>query len=483
MKVKKIAVLGGGASGTISALILKQRFPQIDITLIMSEKIGTMGVGEGITEHWKIFQDYLELNSYEVIKKTGATFKAGLKFVNWGKEDYMHSLHSAWDMNRTGYMFRFGHLIANNKPKKDLTPHWIWENESPINFYNEQSDIPVNQYHFDAKKLNTYLLELCERFDINVQVDDICDVQVSDDGNLEKLISESKEYSADFFVDASGFKRILPQVLDMKWISYNEFLPVNKAFVFETEEMEEHNMFTTITAQKNGWSWRTPVQGRTGNGYVYNSQFISDEDAVKEIESFYKRDLKINKFFNFNSGRLEKSWFKNCLSVGLSANFIEPLEASSLGTVIQQVFCFLDYLPSWDVDTYNQRMIEVFDNSLDFVRAHYLVKREDSDFWKYVKYKLKTPDSLKNLLNLWRNRLPNSSDLKANQWCLFNRSNYIQVLYGLDWFDLDKIREEYEYFPYKDVIEEDIYARIYEERRLPRIGHKELINKICNCYE
>ena len=483
MKVNKIVVLGGGASGTISALILKNRFPQLDITVIMSEKIGTMGVGEGITEHWKVFQDYLELNPFDVIKKTGATFKAGLKFVDWGEEDYMHSLHNAWSMHRTGYLFRFAHLIANNKPKKDLTPHWIWENESPMSFYNEQSDIPVYQYHFDAKKLNAYLLNICKERGVKVEIDDICDVQISDDGDVEALISESKEYYADFFVDASGFRRILPQVLGMRFITYDEFLPVNKAFVFETEEMEEYNMFTTITAQKNGWSWRTPVQGRTGNGYVYNSQFTSDEDAVKEMESFYGKELKINKFFSFKSGKLEQSWFKNCLSVGLSANFIEPLEASSLGTVIQQVFCFVDYLPSWDVSSYNKKMGEVFDNSLDFIRAHYLVKREDTDFWRYVKNDLEIPDSLKNLLDLWKNRLPNSADIQQNQWCLFNHSNYIQVLYGLDWFNVDKIKEEYEYFPYKEVIEEDIYARIYEERRLPRIGHKQIINKICDCYE
>ena len=137
MRVNDIVILGGGASGTIAGLILKNRYPQINITIIMSENIGTIGVGEGITEHWQNFADYLELNPFDVIKKCGATYKAGLKFVNWGEEDFMHSLHSAWAMHRTGYLFRFGHLISNNAPKKDLTPHWIWDNETTLNFYNE----------------------------------------------------------------------------------------------------------------------------------------------------------------------------------------------------------------------------------------------------------------------------------------------------------------------------------------------------------
>ena len=447
----------------------------------MSEKIGTIGVGEGITEHWQNFADYLELNPFDVIKKCGATYKAGLKFVNWGEEDFMHSLHSAWAMHRTGYLFRFGHLISNNAPKKDLTPHWIWDNETTLNFYNEQTNVPVQQFHFDANKLNTYLLDICADRGINLVIDDIIDIELTESGDVAKLISDFSSYAADFFIDASGFKRyLLHQKLGVEWKSYKEYLPVNKAFAFETEEMEEYNMFTTITAQKNGWNWKTPVQGRTGNGYVYNDQFVSDEDAIKEMESFYGRKLKVNKFFKFDSGRLNKSWYKNTLAIGLSSNFIEPLEASSLGTVIQQVFCFMDFLPSWDDESYNKNMEDVFDNSLDFIRTHYLTKREDSEFWKYVKYELKMPDSLNKLLSQWKKRLPNNSDIYGN-WNLFHIANYIQVLYGLDWFDVEKIKEEYEYFPYKDVIGEDIAARIYEERRLPRMGHKDIIKAICEC--
>ena len=125
-------------------------------------------------------------------------------------------------------------------------------------------------------------------------------------------------------------------------------------------------------------------------------------------------------------------------------------------------------------------MEDVFDNSLDFIRTHYLTKREGSEFWKYVKYELKMPDSLNKLLSQWKKRLPNNSDIYGN-WNLFHIANYIQVLYGLDWFDVEKIKEVYEYFPYKDVIGEDIAARIYEERRLPRMGHKDIIKAICEC--
>tara|TARA_Y100001963_G_scaffold20926_1_gene26868 strand:- start:1415 stop:2851 length:1437 start_codon:yes stop_codon:yes gene_type:complete len=476
MKVNSIIIVGGGTAGCISALILNRRFPQCSINIIESEKIGIVGVGEGSTEQWKDFIKYCGFTDEEIIRECGATFKMGILYDKWDDKPFMHSIL----LDRypgENYYYSYAHLISNNVSKKELQPNWVWDSNVPLQYY-----IPSRQYHFDTFKLNSFLHKKCIERGINFFVDDIGNVTLDDQGNIESLVGKSGYYKSDFYVDCSGFKRLLVQnTLGIKWKSYNEYLPLNSAIAFQTPESEKYNMWTKATAHNAGWGWTIPVQGKTGNGYVYSDNFISQSEAHKEMERYTRRRIKNVKHFKFDAGRLENFWYKNCVAIGLSSNFVEPLEATSIGTSIQQAYLLTQMLPSYDYQKYNSLMVDIFDGIIDFIVAHYLVRREDTPFWKEVKYNLKIPDSLKNLLSMWKNRLPQGSDL-TNPYKVISAINYIPILYGLNWFDIKAISKEYEMYPRHDLVDIDLMEKKCYDKNSPKIEHKKLIQGICETH-
>jgi tryptophan halogenase len=476
--INRITVVGGGTSGCVSALILKKRFPQCSIEIISSSKIGIIGVGEGSTEHWAEFCRYVGIDHYEVIRECGATFKNGIYYDNWNTTPFMHSVIETSSTDASGYYYKYAHLISNKKPKKELQPDYIWENRCLLHHFNHPNDVPVNQFHFDTFKLNKFLHKKCIQLGINIIDDEIIDASLDSNGNIECVHSNTKNYYADFYVDCSGFKRLLlHKTLNVKWKSYSEYLPLNSAIAFPTEEMEEYNMWTKATAHDAGWGWTIPVQGRTGNGYVFSDKFITKDKAHEEMEKYFGKKLDVAKEFKFDPGRLEKFWEKNCVAIGLSSNFVEPLEATSIGNTIQQTFCLMNFLSSYDSEHYNNLIIKAFDNIVDYILAHYLVKKENTDFWKEIKYNLKITDSLQNLLTMWKNRLPHSSDVNV-AWGMFSSVNYISILYGLDWFDIEAIKREYSMFPFPEYVEESIKMDRYNEHSIVSMGHKKIIQMI-----
>lgn len=476
--INKITVVGGGTAGCISALILKKRFPQCSIEIIESSKIGIIGVGEGSTEHWAEFCRFVGINHYEVIRECGATFKIGIYYDNWNDSPYIHSVLETRYPNLSGYYYAYAHLISNKKPKKDLQPNYVWENRCLLSNFNNPNDVPVNQFHFDTFKLNNFLHKKCFESGINIIEDEIIDADLDSNGNIKYVYSNAKNYHADFFIDCSGFKRLLlHKKLNVKWKSYGEYLPLNSAIAFPTEEMEEYNMWTKATAYDAGWGWTIPVQGRTGNGYVFCDKFITKEKAHEEMEKYFGKKLEVAKEFKFDPGRLEKFWDKNCVAIGLSSNFLEPLEATSIGSSIQQTFCLMNFLSSYDSNHYNDLMIKMFDNMVDYILAHYLVKKENTDFWKEIKYNLKLTNSLQNLLSMWKNRLPHQRDVET-PWGMFSSINYIPILYGLDWFDVESIKKEYSMLPYHHQVESDIEQVKYLDNSVISISHKKIIKMI-----
>ena len=242
--------------------------------------------------------------------------------------------------------------------------------------------------------------------------------------------------------------------------------------------MEEYNVYTTATARDAGWSWKIPTQKRTGNGYVFWDKFITDAEAHQEMEKAYGLGLSISKTFKFDAGRLKKAWTKNYYAVGLSQSFVEPLEATSIGSIIQQMFCFVHHFPSGDRKSCNKVVNDIFDNIVDFIQAHYLVQREDTPFWKEIKYNLKLTTGLQNHLESWKKRLPMRDELSL-RWDIFEGENYIPVLYGLRWFDIDKIKKEYSHYPDHEMIHNHLHNRTCSHS----MGHKEAIRFLRDSYE
>lgn len=479
--MKDFIILGGGNSGYISALILKTRYPEKNITLIQSDNIGIIGVGEGSTEQWKTFLEFCDISPAEMIKKCGSTFKLGIYYRGWTPKDYVHIVSNGYNSYYDDYFYQYAYLIANEFDGLSLSPSFFNQNKFPKNYFGEFFP-PINQFHFDTYKLNCFLMELCKERGIEIVTDDIVDGKInSESGDIDLIISKNGEsYQSKFFIDCTGFKRkLITDILGVNWISYSKYFRLNSAIAFPTNEMEEYNAYTLSHARNAGWSWHIPVQGRTGNGYVFSDEFISFDEAHQEIEKEYG-EVEIVKKIKFDPGRIETFWYKNCMSVGLASNFLEPLEATSIASVIQQMFCFISFYPSNDKKTFNGIMTEIFENISDYVLLHYLVDRDDTPFWKNNKQNLVLTDSLESNLETFKYRLPQINDFKT-PWKIFGAANYILALNGLNFFNSEVVKNEYEMYLCKDkkdyvILSTD--AMISNNLNCEKYSHKELINLI-----
>jgi len=475
-KVEDIIVVGGGNAGYISALILKQSFPNKNVKIIQSKKIGTVGVGESSSEQIRSFCEYVGISMLDFIIRAKSTFKLGIYFENWSDEDFLHNIGDVAAPYRAHFPY-LQSVVANNKPNYEMNTCGIWINQVPLNFFNDLNQSPSNQFHFDTHALNEYLKEFCLFKGISIIIDDIVGADVDKEtGNIISVNGVLK-YKSDFFVDCSGFSRLLlEKTLGVKWKSYSEYLPLNSAVAFTTDEMDEYNMYTKATARDYGWSWQIPIQGKTGNGYVFSEKFINETQAHEEMERVYGHKININKTFKFDPGRMEKAWHKNCYAVGLAQSFIEPLEATALGSVVNQMFAFVHHLPSYNIDECNDVINNIFDNMFDFVQAHYLVKKDNTPFWRDVKNNLKLTPSLQSLLNKWKTRFPLSGDIQC-RWGMFTEVNYIPVLYGLKWFDTGKVANEYKHLEHIPISKwEDTYPNVMH------MSHKKFIQEVVRTY-
>ena len=441
--IKNLTILGGGTSGLISALILKAKFNSLNIDVIKSSEIGIIGVGEGSTEHWSSFMKICGISINELIKETDATFKTGIKFVNWNGDNdyYFHSLHSAFGHEApTGFPFIYSHMIANGYDHHDIIPKNIHEST-----HTEYFETSVNQFHFNTFKLNEYLLKLCRLKSINIIDAKIDDVIIDDTGHVSYLLDDSKKkYFSDFFIDCSGFKRVISTKLGAKWIDCKKYLPMNAAIAFPTERLEAIPSNTISTAMSAGWMWRIPTQGRFGNGYVYNDDFLTEDQAISEAQSVFDQPIEIGKKIKFSAGYVDKFWIGNSVSVGLAGSFVEPLEASSIGTSIQQSISLANHLVFWEAgDTataaqYNKEIESVCKNIIDFVQLHYFTKRKDSEFWKSCQ-DLTMTDFNKETLGIFKKSLP-SHVFFTKPYLMFKDQNWLLVMHGLGMIDKEKIK-------------------------------------------
>jgi len=442
--IDSLIVLGGGTSGLITALVTRAFFPALKIQVVKSSSLGIIGVGEGSTEHWRQFMSTINVSVGELLANTGATLKTGIKFDNWNGDNISYR-HAIYD-DRTGYGLNrllgvYMHLVGENAPQEQLTAPYGIQSQ-----HLEPLEDSVNQFHFDTVKLNEFLLRLCLTRGIEIADAEIKDVVINDAGCVTSLVSEDgHNFAADFFIDSSGFNRIISSKLGVNWKSCQEYLPMNSAIAFPTTGTDDIPSHTTSRALSAGWMWQIPTQDRYGNGYVYCDKFISDADAVAEAQRYHTDKIKIAKSFKFDAGYVDKFWIKNCVSVGLSGSFIEPLEASSIGTSIQQAFSFAEKIITWTTDNqyvseiYNTEFTNVLSNIVDFVQLHYITKRTDTDFWKYCKT-LKLTEFNQRTLDLFKISFPTRSFFNT-PYIMFREPHWILVMHGLGLFDTDAVKK------------------------------------------
>lgn len=470
--MKKFVILGGGSAGWITALFVKKAVPDASVTLVQSKEIGIIGVGEATTPHVIRFLKDQDIDPLDLIRVTKGTIKNGINFANWNGDGkrYFHDFYESIIpisvdnfYTDSGDDFFKQFLINNKLPFED----YMYQMKLA---YQNKVDLLHTNYalHFDSVKFADYLENIGRSRNINI-VDDILQCPVLDDrGFIKKLrLQSGQELNCDFVFDCTGFARVLiGKLYESKWHSYSNFLPAKKAIPFWLENKEELAPYTDSIAMKNGWMWNIPLQHRIGAGYVFDSDYISVDQAKQEVEEYLKHDIDVRKVISFEPGRFDAVWIKNCLSIGLSSNFLEPLESTSLWIAIMQLNQFKMYMNEIDdphpksQKMYNKMVSDAVDISANFIHLHYLTKRNDSKFWLEFREKNKTPDMLKETLSLIDNSIIRSIDVvNYHAVTFFPLHSYLVVANGLEMFTKKFNLSYFENFnpsinQYKNMIEE-----------------------------
>lgn len=448
-KINKILIVGGGTAGLISALMLKKHL-DCKVDIVYSKKIGIIGVGEGSTEHFRNFMDFIGITHHDIIKHCDATYKSGILFKDWGARNFLHNVGGSFTTTNSQYPFIYGRQIS--KQDYYLTSSNLLINKIDLKFLNKEFDPPFNQFHFNTHKLNDFLSKKAIEMGIDLIDDDITTIEIdSNSGNIKSIFSEKSKYEYDFYIDSTGFKKILINSLGATWCSFEKYLKMKSAITFQTDDEDNYNLWTESTALEYGWLFKIPVWGRHGNGYIFDSNYISYDQAADEIEKRFSKKVEIGKTFSFDPGYLKNPWIKNCCAVGISASFVEPLEATSIGVTIQQTFLLMNKLINYDqkvIDSYNKSFSQILENVRDFIVLHYLGNPNiKSIFWNDIS-SLELPDTLKYNLEIWRNKLPIREDFcNLSGYILFLESNFISVMEGLNLFNVSMIKHEYDSYP------------------------------------
>lgn len=461
----KALVVGGGTAGLITATILKQ-YLNIEIDIVQSSKIGIVGVGEGSTE---IFLEYMKcvgIDHESLIRECDATYKSGIMFEGWSEKPYLHNVSPPFDKKYSQYRYVYAKQISENDSY--IQSSNIWNNKISKEYINRPDIAPFNQFHFNTFKLNKFLTSKCISMGMRVFDDEIREVIVDENGNISSVRGQDTDYVYDFYIDSTGFKRLLIGKLGGKWNSFGKYLKMKAAVTFPTPDEDEYNLWTLAKAMDNGWMFRLPVWGRYGNGYIYDTDYMDIDGAKKEVESLFGREIEFGKEFYFDAGALEKPWIGNCVAVGLSSIFVEPLEASSIGSSIQQAFLLMHRILGYTEtsrDSYNKSFSEMSINIRDFIALHYITKKNNSEFWRDVS-NIELPESLHVKLEHWKNNLPIMEDFSGiTDYWMFNDAHHIVVMHGLGLFNTNSIKKQYLSLPKN--VREDAYniiknAKMYD---------------------
>jgi tryptophan halogenase len=465
-----IVVVGGGTAGWLTALYAKKIFNNEKIILVESDQVGILGAGEGTTPHLIPFLDFLNIPVSDLIKNTKTTIKNGIKFNNWSedKDFYYHPFYSNskfsndenfFISNYEEFDFDFSHLCANYNNHKNYEYQFIHKlseknlipfsiNKDNENFFDQFGHWSI---HFDANVLAKYLRSVGEKRGI-IRKEGIVDNVVCDkDGYITELKTNKETIASDFVFDCTGFKRlIIGNFYKSKWKSYSKCLPAKKAIPFFLPITENIPPYTEAIAMNYGWMWKIPLQHRFGCGYVFDSDFVSEDDAKKEIDEFLGFEVDSSRTFNFNAGAYEKIWIKNCLAVGLSSGFVEPLEASSIFQSIRILKNFLSN--KQNVYSKNEKNKEYFNKTclkdtqeiVDFLYFHYVTNKKNTNFWSQFLINNNVPEFIQYILEIIQERPLNEFDFQEKN--IFNLISYNYVLFGNNLINKKTMNDYYKNF-------------------------------------
>lgn len=421
---QRVVIVGGGTAGWMTAAALAKLLPgQCDIRLVESEEIGIVGVGEATLPHIRAFNERLGIRESDFMSWTRGTFKLGIEFRDWGKagDSYIHPFgtfgRGRGEVDFHHYWSRLKLMGADIPPLEEFSVGCMM---ARMNRFDLPSTDPASlsstfgyAYQFDATLFAPYLRALAEGLGVRRIEGMVVDVtRDGESGDIASItLRDGEIVQGDLFVDCSGFRSLLlGGAIEEPFQDWSHWLPADRAMAMPCRTRTDVTPYTSAVAMPCGWRWRIPLQHRTGNGYVYSSAFLSDDDAARALEAAVEgQPIAPPRLLRFRAGRRARSWVNNCVAIGLASGFLEPLESTSIYLVQAAITALIELFPETrvsrvDRDEFNRVIDFEYDRIRDFLILHYhATTRDDSPFWDYVRT-MKVPDSLIEKMELFRRR-------------------------------------------------------------------------------
>jgi tryptophan halogenase len=456
MPLKRVLIVGGGSAGWITAAYMdavlnSSRNRAIEITLIESPDVGRIGVGEATVPSLRDTMRVIGIDEKAFLAAADGSFKQAIKFVNWLYPDG-HAYYHPFDRRPAGRLDRAGlNWLTSDRSVPfastvSIQPGLCDEGLAPKTLDNPDYESPLSYaYHVDAEKLADTLCQVAVARGVRHIRDLVTEVEQRQDGSLAAVKTrEGLRLEADLFVDCTGFAALLiEKTLGVGFEDYSRWLLCDRAVAmrvpYEVHFPGRRRPYTLATALSSGWVWDIALAGRRGTGYVYSSRFLDDDAAEAELrahEGTHCADLPARRL-QFRVGRREQAWAHNCVAIGLSSGFIEPLESTGLFLVELSVATLCEYFPftgnmSTLAASYNRILQDRYEEIRDFIVLHYcLTRRTDTAFWREVQKPERIPQLLRERLEMWRYKSPSFSDFHDTLQ-LFSHHTYEYVMYGMD---------------------------------------------------
>ena len=451
-RITKVVIVGGGTAGWMTAAAMSKLLGRdIAIRLIESDEISTVGVGEATIPKIKLFNQALELDENEFLKFTKGTFKLGIEFVNWGHvgESYLHGFgdigrdlgvvefYQYWlraSMNNTaGSVPDLQQFSLNNVAAK-MNRFMRAANPAEVGAASPLARI-ANAFHFDAGLYARYLRYYAEALGVQRVEGKVTDTVLrAVDGFVDAIVMENgTRIEGELFIDCSGFRGLLiEQALHAGFDDWSQWLPCDRAIAVPTESAGPFRPYTQAIAHGAGWQWRIPLQHRVGNGHVFCSRFMSEDEATAVLlKNLEGRPIAEPRTLRFTTGKRKKSWIKNCVAIGLSSGFMEPLESTSIHMIQSAITRLLALFPDRsfaqaDIDEYNELTDFEAERIRDFLVLHYhATRRNDTPFWDYCRT-MDVPAQLLQKMRLFES----SGRIFRDNDELFAQVSWLQVMQG-----------------------------------------------------
>lgn len=438
-EVRNVVIAGGGTAGWMTSAALSSLLGKnLTITLIESDDIPTVGVGEATIPPLQSFHRLLKINEQEFMAETHATFKLGISFENWREQGHEY-FHSFGTTGKDCWAATFHNFWLKAKKEGSTTPfdrYCLEVQAARLNRFAKLKDQSLNYaYHLDAGLYARFLRKISERNGVK-RVEGLIDQveQNRETGFIKRLHLKSGEVvEGDLFIDCTGFKGLLiEKTLNAGYEDWSHWLLCDSAVAVQSSSADALPPYTRSIAHECGWRWQIPLQSRIGNGLVYSSKYLSDGTATKVLlDGLGEPPLNSPRVIKFRPGRRRVGWLKNCVAIGLSSGFIEPLESTSIHLIQRSIIRLLQLFPAYgikepDVKEYNRQGESETNFIRDFIVLHYKVtQRLDSDFWAYCQ-EMSVPDSLQRRIDLFAE----CGRVFREDVDLFAENSWVQVMMG-----------------------------------------------------